>query len=117
MHDMETRCSKCGSEMEDGFLVDTVFPGSAMLEPQGENLLWAKGSRSSVPMPGWFSKLKSGIGFLVSSTETKPVASVRSRRKCQRQHQWRDSLGDHQQHHDHRASRKWTVEQQPGQLD
>jgi hypothetical protein len=63
--------------MEDGFLVDTVFPGNAALEPQGENLLWAKGSRSAVPTPGWFSKLTSGIGFLISSANTKPVSTLR----------------------------------------
>jgi hypothetical protein len=77
MSKSETRCSKCDGEMEDGFLVDTVFPGSAMLEPQGENLLWAKGSRSSIPKPAWFSKLTSGIGFLISSAQTKPVSTMR----------------------------------------
>jgi hypothetical protein len=77
MQESEARCSKCGREMEDGFLVDTVFPGSAMLEPQGENVLWAKGNRSSVPKPAWFSKLVSGIGFLISSAETKPVTTLR----------------------------------------
>jgi hypothetical protein len=63
--------------MEDGFLVDTVFPGSATLQPQGENLLWAKGSRSAIPKPGLLSKLTSGIGFLISSAETKPVTTLR----------------------------------------
>jgi hypothetical protein len=77
MHASKAPCSKCGGEMEDGFLVDTVFPGSGMLEPQGENLLWARGSRSAVPKPGWFSKLTSGIGFLISNAETKPVTSLR----------------------------------------
>jgi hypothetical protein len=63
--------------MEVGFLVDTIFPGSAALEPQGENLLWAKGKRSAIPKPSWFSKLTSGIGFLISSAQTKPVSTLR----------------------------------------
>ena len=77
MQDSMPQCAKCHGPIEDGFLVDTVFPGSAMLEPQGEHLLWAKGSREAVPKPGWFSKLTSGIGFLISSADTKPVLTVR----------------------------------------
>jgi hypothetical protein len=77
MPDTKTRCAKCGSEMEDGFLVDTVFPGSPVLEPQGESLLWAKGSRSEIPKPSWLSQLTSGIGFLISSAKTKPVSTRR----------------------------------------
>jgi hypothetical protein len=63
--------------MESGFLVDTVFPGSPVLEPQGENVVWAKGDRSAVLKPHWFSKLASGIGFLMSSVDTKPVSTLR----------------------------------------
>jgi len=63
--------------MENGFLVDTVFPGTAALAPQGERLVWAKGNRSEIPDPSWFSALTSGIGFLISSAETKPVSTLR----------------------------------------
>ncbi len=64
--------------MEDGFLVDTVFPGSAMLDPQGESLLWARGKRSSISKPAWFSQLATrGIGFLISSAATRPVMTLR----------------------------------------
>ena len=59
MQTSEARCSKCGGEMKEGFLVDTVFPGSAMLEPQGENLLWANGARSSIPGPARFRHFRS----------------------------------------------------------
>jgi hypothetical protein len=77
MPDSDVRCAKCGGELEDGFLVDTIFPGTVVMEPQGENLLWAKGSRSEVPKPGWFSQISSGIGFLISSAKTRPVSSLR----------------------------------------
>jgi hypothetical protein len=77
MPEIHLQCPKCGHDMENGFLVDTVFPGSPVLEPQGENLLWAKGGRAEVPKPNWFSKLASGIGFLISSAETKPVTTHR----------------------------------------
>jgi hypothetical protein len=73
----KTICAKCGGTMEEGFLVDTIFPGSAMLEPQGESVLWARGKRSSIPKPAWFSKLVSGIGFLISSAATRPVTTLR----------------------------------------
>ena len=73
----ETRCSKCGGEMESGFLVDTIYPGNAFVERQGENLLWARGNRPDVPKPGLLSRLANGIGFLFSSVEKKPVESLR----------------------------------------
>lgn len=77
MQTTEVRCPKCGSEMESGFLVDIVFPGSGALEPQGENLSWAKGDRSQLPKTDFFSRLMSGIGFLLSSVKRKPVTSLR----------------------------------------
>jgi hypothetical protein len=77
MHDSSAHCTKCGGEMEGGFLVDTIFPGNAMLEPQGENLLWAKGSRDAIPKPTWFSKLTSRLGFPISSADTKAVTTLR----------------------------------------
>jgi hypothetical protein len=40
-------------------------------------LLWARGKRSSIPRPAWFSKLMSGIGFLISSASTRPVTTLR----------------------------------------
>lgn len=77
MQPLETHCPKCNSEMESGFLVDIIFPGTAVLEPQGESLSWAKGSRSQVPKAGWLSRFVNGIGFLLSSVERKPVTSLR----------------------------------------
>ena len=73
----ETRCPKCGNQMESGFLIDIVFPGSAALEPQGENMRWAQGRRSEVPRPGFLSRLMSGIGFRLSAVRKRPVTSLR----------------------------------------
>jgi hypothetical protein len=77
MQNPEIRCSKCGGEMEYGFLIDTVYPGSAVEERQGENLLWTKGSRANIPRPGFFSRLIGGIGFQFSRVEKKPVTALR----------------------------------------
>ena len=73
----EIRCQKCGGEMEAGFLVDIVFPGNLSVDPQGEDVHWAKGSRSEIPKPGLLSRLTSGIGFSVRDVHTRPVTSLR----------------------------------------
>jgi hypothetical protein len=77
VQDPGTQSPRCGGETEGGFLVDTVFPGNNMSKPQGENLLWARGSRSAIPKPDWLSKLTSGLGFLISSAKTRPVVTRR----------------------------------------
>jgi hypothetical protein len=63
--------------METGFLIDTVFPGNVTFERQGENLFWAKGSRSGVPRPNIFLRLIGDVGFLFSSVEKRPVTTLR----------------------------------------
>ena len=71
------KCKQCGAIQEVGFLLDIIHAGTAVLKPQGEQTVWARGTRTAIRGAPWYLALMSGLGFPINHAETLPVSAHR----------------------------------------